>query len=109
MAITYKVLGQVSPVATTNTTLYTVPASRATVVSTLTVCNRSSSSATYRIAVRAAGAPLSNEHYIAFDTPIVGNDTVALTLGLSLAETDVVTVYASTANVSFNLYGSEMS
>jgi hypothetical protein len=52
---------------------------------------------------------LSNEHYIAFDTPIVGNDTVALTLGLSLAETDVVTVYASTANVSFNLYGSEMS
>lgn len=109
MAITYKVLGQVSPAATTATTLYTVPSNRSTVISTLTICNRVNTSATYRIAVRAGGASLSNEQYIAYDTIISGNDTVALTLGLSLAATDVVTIYASTANVSFNLFGSEMS
>lgn len=109
MAITYKVLGQVSPAATTATTLYTVPASRSTVISTITICNRSSTSATYRIAVRAAGAPLANEQYIAYDTIVSGNDTVALTLGLSLAATDVVTVYSSANTVSFNLFGSEIS
>ena len=109
MAITYKVLGQLAPAATTNTNLYTVGAGRSAVVSTLTICNRSSSSATYRIAVRPAAAPLANEDYIAYDTPIAGNDTVALTLGITLAETDIITVYASTNTLSFNIFGSEMS
>lgn len=109
MAITYRVLGQLAPAATTNTDLYTVAVGRSTVISTLTICNRSSSSATYRIAVRPAGTALVNEDYIAFDTPIAGNDTVALTLGITLAQTDVITVYASTANLSFNLFGSELS
>jgi hypothetical protein len=109
MAITYKVLGQLAPAATTNTDLYTVGAGKSTVVSTLTICNRSSTSATYRIAIRPGAAPLANEDYIAYDTTIVGNDTVALTLGITLAATDIVTVYASTANLSFNLFGSEIS
>ena len=109
MAITYRVLGQVAPVATTNTTLYTVGVGLSAVISTLTICNRSGTSGTYRIAIRPAGAALANEDYIAYDTPIAGNDTVALTLGITLAATDVITVYASTANLSFNLFGSELS
>lgn len=109
MAITYKVLGQVAPAATTATTLYTVPASTSAVISTLTICNRSGVSATYRIAVRVAGAPLANEDYLAYDTTVAGNDTIALTLGITLAATDIVTVYASNTNLSFNLFGSEMS
>jgi hypothetical protein len=40
MATTYKVLGQLNPAATTPTTLYTVPASTSTVVSTITICNQ---------------------------------------------------------------------
>lgn len=109
MAITYRVLGQLAPAATTNTDLYTVGAGKSAVISTLTICNRSASSATYRIAVRPAAAPLANEDYIAYDTTIVGNDTVALTLGITLAATDIITVYASTNTLSFNLFGSEMS
>ena len=109
MAITYRVLGQAAPAATTNTDLYTVGAGKSAVISTLTVCNRSASSATYRIAVRPSGAPLANEDYIAYDTTIVGNDTVALTLGITLAATDIITVYASANTLSFNLFGSEMS
>jgi hypothetical protein len=109
MALTYKVLGQVSPSATTNTTLYTVPSATSTVCSTLTICNRNSSAGTFRIAVRPAGASISNEHYISYDTNIPGNDTVSLTIGITLAETDVITVYASTTDLSFNLFGSEIA
>jgi hypothetical protein len=108
MATTYKVLGQVAPAATTETTLYTVPAATAAVVSTLTVCNLGVS-AIFRIAVRPAGATLEDLHYIVYDNYVNANDTIFLTLGVTLAATDVVTVYAGTANVTFNLYGSELT
>lgn len=107
MATTYKVLGQSAPAATTATTLYTVPAAKATVCSTLVICNRDAST-TYRVAVRPAGATLSGEHYIAYEATIEQYSSISLTLGMTLAATDVVTVYAGTANVSFNLFGSEI-
>lgn len=102
-----KVLGQVNPSATTATTLYTVPSGKTAVISTLVVANLSSTAATYRIAIRIAGSALSNEEYIAYDVALSGNDSTALTLGITLAATDVVTVYASTANVAFNAFGDE--
>ena len=108
MATTYKVLGQTQPSATTNTSLYTVPSATSTVCSTLAICNMGVST-TYRVAVRPAGATLSNEHYLAYEAAINQYDTVMLTLGVTLATTDVVTVYAGTNNVTFQLYGSEIS
>ena len=108
MATTYKVLGQSNPSATTATTLYTVPASTSTVVSTISICNQAGSAASYRIAVRPAGATLAAQHYLAYDIAIAANDTTALTLGITLATTDVVTVYASSATVSFSAFGSEI-
>lgn len=56
MPTAYKVLGQVAPSATTATTLYTVGSGKSAVVSTIAVANRGGTSATYRIAVRPAGA-----------------------------------------------------
>jgi hypothetical protein len=108
MATTYKVLGQSNPSATTATTLYTVPSSTSTVVSTVTVCNQAGSTASYRIAVRPGGATLAAQHYLAYDIVIAANDTTALTLGITLATTDVVTVYASSATLSFSAFGSEI-
>jgi hypothetical protein len=108
MAITYKTLAQSAPSATTNTDVYTVGASKQAVVSTITICNRAATAATYRIAIRPDGATLANQHYIAYDVAIAANDTTALTLGITLGDTDVITVYASTANLSFNLFGSEI-
>jgi glucose-6-phosphate dehydrogenase assembly protein OpcA len=102
-----KVLGQVNPSATTATTLYTVPSAKSAVISSLTVCNQASTAATFRIAVRPAGATLAALHYVAYDVAVGAADTTALTLGITLATTDVVTVYASTANISFNAYGDE--
>jgi glucose-6-phosphate dehydrogenase assembly protein OpcA len=109
MPTTYKVLGQSNPSATTNTTLYTVPSATAAVVSSISICNLSSSSATYRIAIRPAGASIANQHYLAYDVTVGAADTTILTLGVTLATTDVITVYGSTANLVFHAYGSEIS
>jgi glucose-6-phosphate dehydrogenase assembly protein OpcA len=109
MPTTYKVLGQLAPSATTATTLYTVPSATSAVVSTIVVANRSATGATYRIAIRPAGATLANEHYIAYDVIVGGGDSTTLTLGITLAATDVITVYASTTNLSFNVFGSEIT
>jgi glucose-6-phosphate dehydrogenase assembly protein OpcA len=109
MPTIYKVLGNSNPSATTATTLYTVPSSTDTVVSTITICNQASTAGTFRIAVRPAGASLAASHYIAYDTPIAANDTVALTLGITLDATDVITIYASSASMSFLAFGSEIS
>lgn len=109
MAYTYKVLAQSAPSATTNTDIYTVGSGKQAIVSTMTIANRSATAANYRIAIRPAGATLANQHYIAYDVVVLGNDTTALTLGITLGQTDVVTVYASTANLSIGLFGSEIS
>lgn len=103
----YKVLGQSSPAITSNTALYTVPASNSAICSTLAICNRSTVT-TYRVAVRPAGATLADQHYIVYDDIINQNDSVFLTIGVTLAATDVVTVYAGSANLSFSLFGSEI-
>lgn len=109
MAATYKILGQSNPAATTNTDLYTVPAATQTVCSTVVIANRSASAATFRIAVRTAGEAINVKQYIVYDTPIAGNDSIFLTLGISLSATDVITIYASSTNLSFNLFGSEIT
>jgi hypothetical protein len=109
MPTTYKVLGQVAPSATTATTLDTVPSATQCVVSTIAVCNRAATAATYRIAVRPAAATLANEHYIAYDAPLAANNSIFITVGVTLAATDVITVYASTADLSFSAFGTEIS
>lgn len=102
-----KVLGQSNPSATTATTLYTVPASKQAVISTLVVANLAATAATYRIAVRVAGAALANSQYVAYDITVGASDSTALTLGITMAATDVLTVYASTANLTFTAFGDE--
>lgn len=109
MATTYKALGQVAPSATTATTLYTCPSATQTVVSTITVCNQAGTSGTYRIAVRPNAATLAQEHYVVYDATIAANTTAAYTLGLTIDASDVITVYASSGNFSFNAYGSEIA
>ena len=109
MAQAYKVLAQSAPAATANTDMYTVGAGLQIVASTVTICNRGGSNATYRIAVRNGGAGLANQHYIAYDATVSSYDTIALTLGITLQATDVITVYASNANLSFNIFGCEIT
>lgn len=110
MPTAYKVLAQNNPAATTETTLYTVPASNSAVISTLTIANQTGSAATYRIAVRpAADATTTAKHWIVYGATVAANDSTMLTLGLTLATGDVIRIFASTANLSFAAFGSEIS
>lgn len=109
MATNYKVLGQANPAATTATTLYTVPSATSAVVSTIAVCNTGGTSATFRIAVRPAGATLATAQYIAYDTAVTANNSTFITIGVGLATTDVITVYASNTNLAFTAFGTEIA
>jgi hypothetical protein len=109
MTTTLKVLGQVAPSAASLTTLYTVPALTSTAVSSITICNRSGTATSFRVAIRPAGAAISNEHYLYYDVTIAGNDTFVATIGVTLATTDVVSVYATLATLSMQIYGQEVS
>lgn len=109
MATAYKVLGQSAPSATTATALYTVPASTEAVVSSVSICNRAATSGTFRISVRPDGATLANQHYFVYDATIPANDTIVMTVGLTLDATDVLEVYASSADMTFHAYGSEIT
>jgi hypothetical protein len=109
MATAYSVLGQSAPAAATATTLYTVPATTEAVCSTLAICNTSAVATSFRVAVRPAGATLATEHYTYYDVVIPGNETFAATFGITLATTDVVTVYATLATLTFSLFGSEIT
>lgn len=109
MPTTYKVLGQSNPSATTLTTLYTVPSATTAVVSSIVVANLTSTSATFRIAVRPAGASITNAHYVGYDITVGASDSTVLTMGITMGATDVLSVYASTANLTFQAYGSEIS
>jgi hypothetical protein len=109
MAATYKVLGQLAPSATTESTLYTVTTGKSAVVSTLVICNQAAVSATYRIAVRpAADATTVTKHWIVYGATVAASDSTALTMGITLASGDVIRVWASSATLSFSAFGSEI-
>ena len=102
-----KVLGQLDPSATTVTTLYTVPDLTQTTVSSLVICNRGGSGASFRISVHVGGAGAADKQYIFYDEAIAATTTRTVVIGMCLNQTDVVKVYASATNVSFNLFGVE--
>jgi hypothetical protein len=45
--------------------------------------------------------------YLYYDVTIAGNDTFIATIGITLATTDIVSVYNTLATLSFTLYGQE--
>jgi hypothetical protein len=102
---TYKVLAQSAPSAASATTLYT--ATNATIVSTINIANTGGAADTIRIAVRPAGATLANLHYIAYGVQVPSGSLLAITIGITLANTDVITIYSTTGTSSFSAFGSE--
>jgi hypothetical protein len=113
MPTTYKILGQLAASADVAATesIYTVPATAGiqSVVSTVTVCNRAGTATTYRLAVRPNGTAVANQHYLAYGATVPANDTIALTLGITLDENDILAAFAAGANLTFNAFGCEIT
>ena len=108
MATTYAVLGQVVGTAALQS-LYTAGASEQAVISTITIANRGTAAATYRLAVSPDGESIENTHYVAYDASCPANDTIALTLGITMDGNDVLRCYSSTTDITFNAFGAEIN
>jgi len=102
-----KVLGQVDTSATTVTTLYTVPDETVTTISSIVVANRTGSAITFRLSVHVAGASADDKQYLYYDKSVAANDSLTIVIGITLNQTDVLKVYASAVDMSFNVFGVE--
>jgi len=104
-----KPLGQAAPSATTETDLYTVPDETMTTVSSLVICNRAGTAGTVRVSVSVGGAATTDKDYLLYDKSVAANDYITLVIGITIKESDVMRVYASSGDFSFNLFGVETS
>jgi len=110
MTETLKVLAQANPTASTITALYTCGSALGAAATSITVCNQSSNvTAYFNISVAPGGAVDAPKQYIYYQLILDPYDTFIATIGFTLSNTDVVRVFASTANLSFSLFGCEVS
>ena len=107
MADSLKVLGQVDPAATTTTVLYTVPDKTQTTVSSIVAANRTGSAITFRLSVHVGGATADDKQYLYYDKSVAANDSLSIVIGITLNQTDVIKVYTSAVDMSFNIFGCE--
>jgi hypothetical protein len=98
------ILGQAAPAATTNTVIYTVPASTVT-VATISIVNTTLTSIITRLAIAASGTPSTSE-YIEYDTIIAANGVLERS-GIVINATKAVVVFGSAAGLSVSVYGYE--
>ena len=109
MTETFAIIAQSAPGATTSTDLYTVPALTSVVASSIIVCNRGATNTTFRISLAPLGAVIGNSQYLYYDVPLSKNNTFIATIGITLATTDVVRVYAGNGNLTFTLLGTKLT
>ena len=97
---------------TTYANLYNTSASTTAVLSTIAVANTASTSATYRISIvpaSASAASPSASNWIVYDAAVAGNDTILLTVGATLGNSQFIRVSSSANTVTFTGFVSEIS
>jgi pyruvate/2-oxoacid:ferredoxin oxidoreductase beta subunit len=101
------VIGQAAPGAGANGNLYTVPAARRAVLSTIAVANTGGAYTTYRVHVRPGGAAAAAGNAIAYEVGLDAGQSDLLTLGVTIAAGDVVSVRSVSGAVTFTAFGEE--
>lgn len=104
----YGVLAQAAPGIGTVANLYWVPRGQRAEKIRIISCNRAAMPAAVRIAVVPEGVVIADEHYIAFDKEVPSLDTVS-SVEISLGERSVVRVTSDTGEVSFSIFGNELT
>lgn len=93
----------------TYTTLYNTGASTTAVISTIAITNTASASATYRIGIMGSAGTPASVNWLVYDATVPGNDTIFLTAGITLGNTQYIRVSSSANSVTFSAYVSEIS
>ena len=115
MPTAYKILGQTLPTANLLSNVYVVPTSTSAIISTIAVCNQSSANANVDIMIRPINETLANKHYLIKGVTIPRADTMILSPGVTLNASVIVAVNnavasgETAANVSFNVFGVELT
>lgn len=110
MPTAYK-YSQVQGTASTGTyaTLYSTPSATEAVISSIVITNQASSSVTVRIGMdTTAGTPGASE-WLVYDAVVAGNDTVALTLGVTMPASNYIRVSSSANTCNFSAFLSELT
>lgn len=93
----------------TYATLYTTPSATEAVISSLVITNQASSDVTVRIGLdTTAGTPGASE-WLVYDAVVAGNDTIALTLGVTMPASNYIRVSSSANTCNFSAFLSEIS
>lgn len=111
MAVDYRVLGQANTagaITTYSTMAGPVPTGRSWIVSTIVICNQTASAQTYRLAVSSTTSPSSSE-FIVFGSSIPANDTVTLTLGITMQAGRYIMASGTSSSISVSVFGTEIS
>ena len=105
----FKVLGQVASASSTLTTLYTVPPGLNARIQGIIICNRAVAASTFRLAIAPSGEADNAKHYLYYGKGIPGSDSIQDLIEIPLSAGDEVRVYATSADLTFNLFGHEMN
>ena len=108
----YKILGQIQTTANVLTTIYTVPASTNTVVTTITICNQSANTVSVNVAANVSGSAVSTKNFIVSGYSLGAAETLVLEPRISLNVGSIlsanVTGANAVSNVSINAFGVEI-
>ena len=93
----------------TYATLYSTPAETEAVISTIAICNTAASPATYRIGIMGSAGTPGASNWLIYDATAAANDTVFLTVGITLDPEKFIRVSSSANTVTFSAFVSEIS
>lgn len=103
------ILAQADITVSNPVAVYSVPASKSCVVTTILICNRGSSNTTFKLAFSKSGIGVSNAQYAYFNTPLTANDTVVLEFtALQLGSNDKIYFENSSKSVTVQIFGIEV-
>lgn len=109
---TYKILGQLSPTANSQSNVYVVPSLTESVISSITIANQTTTNSSYSLMVFPSSefsSPASNGKYFLIRGGLIpGGDAASLTLSLTLPAGAILAANTN-GTLSFSAFGVEIS
>ena len=96
------------PAASSYEALYTVPALKEAAISSITICNLSTTPDSFRVTRAPNGAVTEDKQHIYYNLGIPGNETFTFEIGLTCAASTVIRVWSTNGTLAFNISGKEI-